>query len=127
LIKKKTPTRRNTIMALSMDDLKKALKEAKANTGTAAEDGTEKTLNILVKGIFGSEKKSAKGVDFQLIHIEYRDLDYDSLQEKKIPMFQVDQAELVLEHMDEGKTYKVGAIKEKGYWVWKTAEEVTSE
>jgi len=108
---------------LTIEQLREGLKDLE-KTSQPAEDGALRTVKILVKDIFGTEETSQKGTQFQMIHVEYRDLTYNSLQEKKSPIFLKDQAEVLL-GLEVGKTYDISQIKEKGFWKWTGATEVT--
>lgn len=107
---------------LSLADLQSALK-SQAAASEPAPDGTRKKKKILVKEIFGTTEKSQKGTEFELIHVEFRDLEYDKLSEKKIPIFKREQAEVALS-LVPGSSYELTVEKVNGYWEWKEAVQV---
>lgn len=110
-------------MTLTKEELLENLQNS-IRTPQSTEDGAIREKHILVKDIFGTTEKSANGKEYEMIHLEYRDLDFNSLQEKKTPIFIKEQAELLL-RLEVGQSYSIQQIKEEGYWVWKTAQTIT--
>ncbi len=86
-------------------------------------DGSERVVNILVKDITGSKKMSKKGNEYVQILCEYRNLDYDKLEEKRVAVFDREQAKLIL-GLEPGTSYAIKQVKTEGYWVWKSAEAI---
>jgi len=109
---------------INLADLQAAFEESKTKTAEPKPDGTLRDVTILVKDITGETKTAQKsGNEYIQIILEYRNLDFDRLEEKKVAMFDTEQAEVVL-GLEVKKTYKVSQIKRNGYWVWTGAEAV---